>query len=164
MCFVGGYEMEKYNKYEHLFKWSALKLWIQQKYERKNLADWFVPRGSIYGCYLGENIGYEKSGIDSRPVLVISNDAINRRSGNVVIIPLSKNIKWNRNLLPKKVLSQNSHYVLFKSKYTKLNYDSAVQCEDIKVVSKSRLGGFICFVEPEDMKSIRKKIKYTLQI
>ncbi len=152
------------NKYENLYKWSALKLWVQQKFEKRHLTGWFVPRGSIYGCYLGENIGYEKSGLDSRPVLVISNDSFNKKSGNVIVIPLSKNIKWDKKLLPKKVLSQNSHYVLYKSKYSKLNYDSAIQCEDIKSVSKSRLGGFICFVESEDMKRIVKKLKYTLQI
>lgn len=153
-----------YNKYENLFRWGSTKLWLHEKFSKNNQSKWFVPRGAIYSCHLGENVGYEKSGLTGRPVLVVTNDSLNKTSGNVVVIPLSKNIKWDQRALPKKKLKQNSHYVLYNSKYKKLNYDSSVQCEDIRSVSKSRLGTFICFVEPDDMTAIRKKLKYTLQI
>ncbi|MGI6227811.1 MAG: type II toxin-antitoxin system PemK/MazF family toxin [Peptococcales bacterium] len=152
-----------YNKYENLLRWSSHKIKLHEKFINNNLTKWKVPRKAIYGCYLGENIGFEKSGLDSRPVLVVSNELVNNGSGNVVVVPLSKNIKWKDNVKNSK-LRYYSHYVLYKSKYNKLNEDSAIQCEDIRVISKSRLGNLICFVEDDDMKEINKRIKYTLQV
>ena len=42
-----------------------------------------------------------------------------------------------------------------KSKYNKLNYDSAVQCEDIRSVSKARMGKYICKIDGIDMVEIK---------
>lgn len=155
--------MAIYNKYEYLHKWSTHKTKLHEKFSRNNQARWRVPRSAIYGCFLGENIGFEKSGLDSRPVLIVSNPSVNNGSGNVVIIPLSKTIKWE-DPIKKDKLKYDSHYILYMNKYNKLTNDSAVQCEDIRVVSKSRLGNLICFVEPDDMREINKRIKFTLQL
>lgn len=153
-----------YNKYENLYKWSALKLRLQEKFVRNNQINWRVSRKAIYGCYIGENIGFEKSSLDSRPVLVISSDLINHKNGMVVVIPLTKKIKWDEKVTNRKKLKYDWHYVLYKSKYNKLNHDSAVQCEDIRVVSKARLGDLICYIDDPDMREISKRIKKALQI
>lgn len=99
-------------------------------------------------------MGYEKSGM--RPALVVSLDVNNKTNGNVVVVPLTKIQNKQRGLL-------NTQYLLLSSKY-KLKFDSVVQCEDIRVVSKARLGDVIDFVDPADMKQIDKRLKYLLSL
>lgn len=146
---------------EDYIKWFWKKFKLEQAFNRNILRNWFVKRKSIYTCYLGENIGDEKGKLDSRPVLVVSADHINRSNSNVVVVPLSKNIKWKDPI--KKVLRYDYHYVLYKRKYNKLTHDSAVQCEDIRVVSKKRLGDLIEEIDNNDMKEIRKRLRRVLQ-
>lgn len=150
------------SKAKALSRWLTIKMYLQEKFERNNGRRWFTPRGSIYTCHFGENIGDEKNGT-GRPVLVVSSDNINRKSGNVVVVTLSKNVKWRDD--SKTILKYDTHWVLYKRNYPELEYDSAVQCEDIKTVSKARLGKFICKVDSSaDMKQVRKRLKSSLQI
>lgn len=137
-------------------------MYLQEKFENNNFRRWFTPRGCVFTCHFGENIGDEKCGM-GRPVLVVSSDKINRKSGNVIVVTLSKNIKWTDATRTR--LKYETHWVLKKAKYPQLAFDSAVQCEDIKVISKARLGKFICQIDnASDMKQIRKRLKSALQI
>ena len=138
------------------------KLKLQEKFERNNQIHANYPRGSIYACYMGMNIGHEKSRLAARPCLIVSTDEINRKSSNVIIVPLSNEIKYKHGSSTE--LAYDWHYVLKKAKYNRLNYDSAVQCEDIRCVSKSRMGKFITKVRPKDMNEIKKRLKSTLQL
>ena len=161
---IGEYNMPpiSYNKYEQLFRWTAHKLKIQDKFNRNNQKYVKYPRGAIYACYFGENVGHEKSRLEARPCLVISNNRINYNNTNIVVIPLTKEIKYKN---PTSVeLKYDWHYVLRKSKYNQLNYDSAVQCEDIRCVSKARMGTYICSIDQVDLIEIKKRIKSALQI
>lgn len=151
-----------FNKYEAMYRWICFKLRLQEKFERNNQIHVNYPRGAIYTCYMGMNIGHEKSRLEARPCLIVSTDEINRKSSNVIIIPLSKEIKYKHGSNTE--LAYDWHYVLKKAKYSRLNYDSAVQCEDIRCVSKSRMGKFITKVTPEDMNEIKKRLKSTLQL
>ena len=54
----------------------------------------------------------KKCGI-GRPVLIVSADNINRKSGNVIVVTLSKNIKWE-DPITKRKLKYDTHYVLKK--------------------------------------------------
>lgn len=108
------------NKYENMFRWMSNKLRIQDRFIRNNQSNIKYPRGAIYACYFGENIGHEKSRLEARPCVVVSNNRI--------------------------------------------NYNSAVKCEDIRSVSKARMGKYICKIDVSDMNEIRKRIKKTLQI
>ena len=154
--------MYERNKYENLYRWSCHKLQLQEKFERKKQAKSKHSRGSIYSCYLGENIGHEKSRLEARPCLIVSNDGINHSGTNVIIVPLSKHIRYESSDSTK--LKYPWHYVLYKEKYHKLNYDSVVQCEDIRCVSKARLGTFITKISKEDLMENKKRLKTTLQI
>ena len=151
-----------YNKTIKLIKWLSTKIFLHEKFENEpnKFRKYFTPRGSIYTCHFGENIGDEKCGI-GRPVLIVSSDSINRNSGNVIVVTLTKNIKYVDGT---KKLKYSSHYALFKSRYKKLKFNSCVQCEDIKVISKARLGTLICKVEKNDMKQIKKRLKFILEI
>lgn len=151
-----------FNKYEAMYRWMCYKLKLQEKFERNSQIHANYPRGSIYACYMGINIGHEKSRLEARPCLIISTDEINRKSSNVIIVPLSKEIKYKHGSSTE--LAYDWHYVLKKAKYNRLNYDSAVQCEDIRCVSKSRMGKFITKIRPEDMNEIKKRLKSTLQL
>jgi mRNA interferase MazF len=150
------------DKAKKLTRWLTVKMYLQEKYENNNFRNWFTNRGDVYTCHFGENIGDEKCGI-GRPVLIVSSDMSNKKSGNVIVVTLSKNIKWTD--ATKTKLKYDTHYVLYKKDYPALDYDSCVQCEDIKVISKARLGKHICSVKKDpDMKSIRKRLKSALQI
>ena len=70
---------------------------------------------------------------------------------------MSKEIKYKDDNT-KTELKYEWHYVFKKSKYNKLNYDSAVQCEDIRSVSKARMGKYICKIDGIDMVEIKKRI------
>lgn len=144
-------------------KWNVQKLRLNNLFfkNKDTISSWKVNRGQIYTCYFGENIGYEKSKLAARPCVVISSNNINYQSGNVIVVPLSKNIKYMKNT---KNLKYPYHYVLTTTEYPKLAFDSVVQCEDIRCVSKARLCTYICNVKSEDMRSIRKRIKTALQI
>ncbi|MBA5850259.1 type II toxin-antitoxin system PemK/MazF family toxin [Clostridium sp. cel8] len=151
------------DKAKKLARWFCVKMYLQEKHENNNFRNWFTVRGDIYTCHFGENIGDEKCGL-GRPVLIVSADNINKKSGNVIVVTLSKNIKW-KDPQTKRNLKYSTHYVLKKSKYPQLACDSVVQCEDIRVVSKARLGQYICSVDlSTDMKQIRKRLKSALQI
>lgn len=151
-----------YNKYENFFRWAAHKLKIQESFNKNNQKGTKHPRGAVYTCYFGENIGHEKSRLEARPCVIVSTDGINFKSTNVIVVPLSKDIKYKNS--SKTVLKYDTHYVLRKSKYNKLKFDSVAQCEDIRCVSKARLGKYITKLDNEDMDGIRKRIKRTLQL
>lgn len=150
------------NKYENMFRWMSNKLRIQDKFNRNSQAHVKYPRGAIYACYFGENIGHEKSRLEARPCVIVSNNRINYNATNIVVIPLTKEIKYKT---PTSVeLKYEWHYVLRKSKYPSLNFDSAVQCEDIRCVSKARMGSFICKIDNTDLDEIKKRLKKALHI
>ena len=150
------------NVFEDLARWFSYSLKLQDRFIKTPKMKGTVNRGDIYACHLGQNIGYEKSRLEARPCVVVSTDNINHNSENIVVIPLSKNIKYVRTIKGKMKLRYDWHYVLYKAKY-KLIYDSAVQCEDIRCISKIRLGKYIDHVDPQDMKNISKRIKSALQ-
>ncbi|HER2159114.1 type II toxin-antitoxin system PemK/MazF family toxin [Peribacillus phoenicis] len=141
-----------YNRHAQAIEWFSLKNKINKNY--RGGRGHFFPRKAIVTVFLGENIGFEKSGM--RPAVVVSVDSNNKSSGNIAVIPLTKDANKPGALL-------KSQYKLLKSKY-KLNYDSIVQCEDMRIVSKARVGDVIDFVDDADMKQIEKRMKYFFDI
>lgn len=151
------------NKYENMFRWMSNKLKIQDRFIKNNQRNIKYSRGSICACYLGENIGHEKSRLEARPCIIVSNNQINFNATNIVVVPLTKEVKY-KDSATKSGLKYEWHYVLKKAKYSQLNYDSAVQCEDIRCVSKARMGKYICKIDDSDMNEIKKRIKKALQV
>lgn len=161
--------LKKADKKRKLDKWHSKKIelannWIENEVTQKKRG---IIRGGVYMCELGENIGAEQG--EYRPVIVVSNDQINSSSGNVSVVPLTKNLKkkavFDKNGKIIKYLNEpryNSHYFLFKSKYSFLDYDSAVLGEETKTVSKVRLKEHKGNIDPEDMKKIMIRIEWVL--
>ena len=144
--------------------WLNRKLKLNTKFQNNTrvISSWKVKRGQIYTCYLGENIGFEKSRLEARPCVIVSTNQINHNSGNVIVVPLSKNIKYTDNT--KTSLKYPYHYVLKKANYPKLAFDSSIQCEDIRCISKARICTYICDVSRTDMRNLRNRLKSALQL
>ncbi|PUB08192.1 type II toxin-antitoxin system PemK/MazF family toxin [Paenisporosarcina sp. OV554] len=135
-----------------------------------------IIRGGVYMCALGENIGSEQG--ELRPVIVISNDLINTSSGNVYVVPLTKNLKrkvkkdTERQVVRDKdgrieYLDEpklQSHYFLKTDKYDFLEYDSAAMAEVSRAVSKIRIKTHLGDLLPGDLKRISTRLEWVLGI
>jgi mRNA interferase MazF len=136
-----------------------------------------VILGEIWQCDLGYNIGEEKNKV--RPAMVISNNSINRTGKAVVICITDAQNKVNRFNLP----PQNSWYLLYSdtadvtkmfapgrvipsgaTRYTFLDKDSVLQCEEIRSVSKTRLLSRVGNINPTDLVRIKEKMKKVFDI
>ena len=159
-----AHDLENTMSYENLIKWTYKHTKLHEHFvkNKNQITSWKINCGQIYTCYFGENIAAEKSKIEARPCVIVSANRINHNSSNVIVVPLSKTIKWDTNQPGR--LKYPHHYVLYKSNYPLLNYDSAVQCEDIRCVSKVRLCTYICNTTSKDLKGIQKCIKSALQL
>ena len=129
--------------------------------ERFNTKKW-----EIYNCAFGENIGHEQS--DERPVLIISGNFFNKNSTIVTVAPLST--KFSTKVVTvkgrkKEVLKYKCQYLLEKRFFPFLNDDSVIKFDQIKTVSKCRLGAKIGEIAHEDTQNrLNKKLCEFLDI
>ena len=147
-------------------KITLAKNWIDNEKIQKSRG---IIRGGIYMCELGENIGAEQG--EYRPALVVSNDLINSTSGNVSVIPITKNLKKKvrRDKKGKVVgvsdmLRLKSHYFLLKKNYGFPDHNSAVLGEETKTICKVRVGEHKGVISPDDMKKIMNRVKWVYEI
>jgi mRNA interferase MazF len=85
-----------------------------------------MRRGEIYFANSNPTIGSEIKKI--RPVLVISNNANNKASSTVTILPITSNVS---RVYP--------FEILLHKKVSGLKKDSKVQCQQIRTISKLRI-------------------------
>lgn len=116
-----------------------------------------IPRrGEIWTCELGQNIGSEENKI--RPVIIIQNNTGNKNSPTTIIAPIS-----NR---PKKIAVhielRESDYKLEEGERNQVT--GTILAEQIKVVSKVRLGRHIATVDEGFMKILDYKLKISLEL
>ena len=99
-----------------------------------------ILRGDVYWADLNPSIGKEQSGI--RPVLVISHNVFNERSGTVIVMALTSR-------------SQTAGYPLtYELPNTDLPKKSWVKISQIRTISVLRIKDRICSVSPEDLNHI----------
>lgn len=114
-------------------------------------------RGEIWTCQLGKNIGSEENKI--RPAIIIQNNTGNDRGPTTIIVPIS-----NR---PKKIAT---HIEVKKNDYKLVEGEKnlitgTILCEQIKVVSKVRLGRHVATLEDDFLNNILKpKLKLSINI
>lgn len=160
--------------------------WLSNKFKYHKSSDFSrikraqVNHGEIWYCDLGYNVGEEKN--KCRPVLVVSNNRINRTGKVIVACITDTNNKLNAQNLP----AQDSWFLLYssttddakmifpqrpipngQSTYTFLDKDSMVQCEEIRAVSKARLDmkqGCIGTLNPTHLNLIKQKLKRVFEI
>lgn len=108
-----------------------------------------VTKWDIYLCSLDPTAGSEQKG--TRPVLVISNDSVNRNLLVATIIPFSS-VKTGAVIYPTEVKIPTSA--------SGLHLDSVVMIQQIRTVSHNRLTKFISHLSDEECQAkILKAIK-----
>ncbi len=99
-----------------------------------------ILRGDIYWANLNPTIGNEQAGF--RPVLIISEDVFNGRSGTVIALAITSQPQKARFPLTYKLSSKQ------------LPKESWVKISQIRTLSVKRLNQFICRIEPEEINTI----------
>jgi mRNA interferase MazF len=116
-----------------------------------------IPRrGEVWTCELGQNIGSEENKI--RPVIIIQNDTGNKNAPTTIVAPIS-----NR---PKKIAV---HIELRESDYKlengeKSHITGTILAEQIKVVSKVRLGRHIATLNRDFIDLLDSKLRISLDL
>lgn len=111
-----------------------------------------IIRGSIFYADLDPIIGSEQKGF--RPVLILQNDIGNKHSPTTMIAPITTK-NYTGKYLP-------THIGV--TQFKKLRPNSIVLLEQIRVIDKSRLKGYVCDLSDDDMKMVDKAIKVSLGI
>ena len=103
-----------------------------------------------------ESVGYEKKGV--RPAIVVSKNTMNNNSANCIVAPLTK----LSNKADKKILK--SQLILEEKKHSCLDYDSLIQFEDIRSVSKLRITEKLGEIHEDSVEDVREKLKYIFDL
>jgi mRNA interferase MazF len=110
-----------------------------------------IKRGEVYFANLNPYTGSEQGGI--RPVLVVQNDMGNKSSPTTIIAPISN-----------KPIRKNLPVHVSLSGCNCLDPTSIVLAEQIRVIDKSRLMGFVCPLTIEEMEQINNALLVSLGI
>jgi mRNA-degrading endonuclease toxin of MazEF toxin-antitoxin module len=167
-------------EYYDIASWLKDKVFYHDISKRESVNRRQVNHGEIWYCDLGYNIGSEKN--KSRPVLIISNNKINRSSKIVVLCITDAKGKLNKRNLP----AQDSWFLIYSATtddakkifpgrlippnttaYSFLDKDSVIQCEEIRIVSKARLDrvkGCIGTLTAYDFSFVKQKFKGTYNL
>lgn len=97
--------------------------------------------------------GSEQAG--SRPVVIISRDAINHNSSVVVCVPCT-NIQNCSKIYPSQVL--------FKKGVAMLEKDSVAMCEQVRAITVSRLAKFIGRLDRVSMDALECAMRIALDL
>ena len=134
---------------EKILEWFKLKLYLN--YNSQNSSKRIVKRGQVYKCNLGYNIGSEMC--KERPVVIIQNDIANLKSS--IIVPITHNEKELPCIVPiNNKIDENNNILL----------DGFVNTSNIRVVSKARLGDYICNLNKSELKKFDESIAKSLGI
>lgn len=132
--------------------WLSKKMKYDQKAHNVHIQRLQVNQGEIWDCDFGQNVGHEKN--KNRPVLVISNNNVNRGS-KVLVVPITdaktKMGKYSKPRYPYWYLihtpsTDREQWWGYQRRipqgavtYSFLRKDSVIQLDDIRSVSKARL-------------------------
>ena len=109
-----------------------------------------MKRGEIWFANLNPTVGSETA--KRRPVLVVSNDANNRASATITILPLTTNVT---RVFPFEVALQKATAGLGKA--------SKIQAQQIRTIARERVTGKrIGVLEAEDMRKVEAAMRLHL--
>jgi mRNA interferase MazF len=112
-----------------------------------------MKRGEVFAARLDPTEGSEQAGV--RPVVIVSRNAINDASPVVVVVPLTSS-KQGRKLYP-------SH-VAIRASDGGLRVDSVALTEQVRAISKSRLGELWGSLSVIAMQGINRALLITLDL
>lgn len=108
-------------------------------------------RGELWVADLDPTRGHEQSG--RRPILVISEDLFNTSGADLVIaLPLTTQNK------------RIPYHVNIKPPEGGLTRESFIKCEDIRSISKLRLGPFIGTVDDTTLSSVEQRLRLLIKL
>jgi len=110
-------------------------------------------RGDVYQASLDPVQGSEQAG--SRPVAIVSRDALNKSSPVVIAVPLTGLENCSR-LYPSQVL--------IKSGVAGLTKDSVALGEQVRAIAQKRLGKYLGRLPSELMAQISEALKIALDL
>lgn len=113
-------------------------------------------RGEIWTCELGQNIGSEENKI--RPVIVLQNDTGNVNAPTTIVVPISNRPKR----IAVHIALRSGDFILVEGE--KMEITGTVLAEQIRVVSKARLGRHVATLNDKFMKLLDSKIKISLDL
>ncbi len=106
-----------------------------------------IIRGAIFYADLDPIIGSEQQGV--RPVLILQNDIGNKFSPTTMISPITTK-KYEGDYLPTHVRVKQ---------LDKLRPNSIILLEQVRVLDKSRLSGFLGMLDKNQMEEVEKALK-----
>jgi mRNA interferase MazF len=112
-----------------------------------------MKRGDVYDARLGPIEGSEQAG--TRPVIVVSRDAINKNSSVIVVVPLANAANVKR---------QYPNNVLIRKGNGGLSVDSVALGGQVRAVSKSRLLRPRGSLSPDSMQALNHALRITLDL
>ncbi len=110
-------------------------------------------RADVYLASLSPTEGSEQAG--TRPVVIVTRDAINRYSPVVVVVPIT-GLEKRANLYPSQVI--------LKAGEGGLSKDSVALGEQVRAISKKRLKDQLGHLAPEKMAEIGAALKIALDL
>lgn len=111
-----------------------------------------IIRGAIFYASLSPALGSEEKGY--RPVVILQNDIGNKYSPTTVVAPISTKGYKDR--------FQPTHVRVYPQ--SKLKPNSIILLEQVRVVDKKRLKGFVGLIDDYKMKEINKALKIAFDL
>lgn len=109
-----------------------------------------IVRGALFYADLEPIKGSEQGGV--RPVIILQNDFSNMKSPTTIIAPITT----------KKNCYLPTH-VLIKG-IDKLKENSIILTEQIRTIDKTRLKGFVCFLNEKNLEEVNKALEIVLDL
>jgi len=120
-----------------------------------NAAKRFVKRGQVFWCHFGINIGCEMSKSTPRPAVIVSNFSTNKKSSNVIVVPITHDQSQMPYLVP---------ITPIKDANGKIILDGQADTACVECVSKARLGDQIAVLPAAQMKAIDESLSTSLDL
>lgn len=112
-----------------------------------------IQRGEIYSANLSPSQGSEQDG--KRPVIIVSRNAINQFSSVVIVVPCTDAANKKR--------TYPSH-VRFQAGDGGLTMNSVAMCEQVRAISKDRLGNKLGMLSRANMALVDAALGISLDL
>lgn len=109
-----------------------------------------IIKGAIFYAELDPTVGSEQKGC--RPVVILQNDTGNKFSPTTIIAPITT----------KKDIELPTHILI--KQFDKIRPNSIIMLEQLRVIDKKRLKGFIDILNEEQLKEVNDAILKLLDI
>ncbi|WCK57025.1 type II toxin-antitoxin system PemK/MazF family toxin (plasmid) [Aneurinibacillus sp. Ricciae_BoGa-3] len=138
-------------KQQNIMQWAKemIKLSVKERAVRRY--EVFPRRGEVWTCKFGENVGSEIN--NTHPCLIIQNDVGNENSPTTIVLPIT--LRPDTQPTQVKLYHGDFSYVESQLKGTSL-------AEQIKTVSKARLGRKIAELSTDAMEVVEDSLKVAL--